>query len=40
LHRYELSPEAVDDLLDIQKFISADSPAAADRMVEEILFGV
>lgn len=25
----------MDDLLDIQKFISPDSPAAADRMVEE-----
>ena len=35
MHRYELSPEAVDDLLNIQEFVPADSPAAADRLVEE-----
>jgi plasmid stabilization system protein ParE len=35
MHRYELSPESVDDLINIQEFVSADSPAAADRMVEK-----
>jgi plasmid stabilization system protein ParE len=35
MSQYELSPEAVDDLLNIQEFVSADSPAAADRLVEE-----
>jgi plasmid stabilization system protein ParE len=32
---YEVSPEAVEDLLNIQEFVSADSPAAANRVVEE-----
>lgn len=36
MHRYELSPESVDDLLNIQEFVSADSPASADRLLEEL----
>lgn len=35
MSRYELSPEAVHDLLGIQEFVSADSPAAADRLINE-----
>jgi plasmid stabilization system protein ParE len=35
MHRYELSPESLDDLLNIQEFVSGDSPAAAERLVDE-----
>lgn len=35
MNQYELSPEAVNDLLNIQEFVSADSAAAADRLVDE-----
>ncbi|HEY1424582.1 MAG TPA: type II toxin-antitoxin system RelE/ParE family toxin [Candidatus Acidoferrum sp.] len=32
---YELSPEALDDLLNTQEFVSSDSPAAAERLIDE-----
>jgi len=32
---YELSPEAVNDLLKIQDFISTDNPVAAELLIEE-----
>ena len=35
MNRYELSPEAVDDLVNIREFVAADNPAAADRLIEE-----
>src|SRR5579859_2107069 len=32
---YELSPEALEDLLSIQNYISLDSPAAAERLIDQ-----
>ncbi len=32
---YVLSPEAVEDLLRIQDFISSDNPPAAERLIDE-----
>ncbi len=32
---YELAPEAVEDLVKIQSFISMDSPAAAERLIDQ-----
>jgi plasmid stabilization system protein ParE len=37
MSKYQLTPQAVNDLFDIWSFIAADNPAAADR-VEEQLF--
>jgi len=36
MERYELSPEAIEDLLKIQDFISLDSPAAAERVIDQL----
>ena len=36
MERYGLSPEAVEDLLKIQDFISLDSPAAAKRVIDQL----
>jgi plasmid stabilization system protein ParE len=33
---YELSLEAVEDLLCIQEFVAGDSPDSADRLVEDL----
>lgn len=33
---YELSPEALEDLLRIQDFISSDNPRAADLVIDEL----
>jgi len=35
MNDYELSPEAVEDLVNIQEFVSADSALAAERLIEE-----
>ena len=35
---YELSPEAVEDLLRIQDFISSDNPRAADLVIDGLFF--
>jgi len=32
---YEISPEALDDLSNIQEFVEADNPAAAERLIDE-----
>ena len=32
---YQLAPEAVDDLINVQEFVSADSPRAADKVIED-----
>ena len=32
---YEISPEALDDLVNIQEFIEADNSAAAERLIDE-----
>jgi len=32
---YELAPEAVDDLISVQEFVSADSPRAAEKVIED-----
>jgi plasmid stabilization system protein ParE len=37
MERYELSPEVIEDLLKIQDFISLDSPAAAERVIDQLL---
>jgi len=37
MSRYQFTPQATDDLLDIWSFIARDSPEAADR-VEEAVF--
>lgn len=37
MEKYQLSPEALSDLLEIWNFIARDSPEAADR-VEEAIF--
>ena len=34
MESYELSPEALEDLLKIQDFISLDNPAAAARLID------
>jgi toxin ParE1/3/4 len=34
--RYQLTPQALDDLFDIWSYIAQDSPAAADRVEETI----
>jgi len=34
--RYQLTPQALDDLFDIRSYIAQDSPAAADRVEEAI----
>ena len=34
--RYQLTPQALDDLFDIWSYIAQDSPAAADRVEEAI----
>ena len=31
---YELAPEALDDLLNIHEFVAADSPVAAQRLID------
>ncbi len=40
MSRYELSPEAVDDLVNIREFVSGDSPAAADKLIEEFFLSL
>jgi antitoxin ParD1/3/4 len=37
MEKYQITPEAVSDLLDIWNFISQDNPEAADR-VEQAVF--
>jgi plasmid stabilization system protein ParE len=32
---YEISPGALDDLLNIEEFVSADSPAAGERLTDD-----